>query len=500
MAIRNEEFYRQRAAKLERWRAAGIDPYPARFARTHTNAEAIALFHHCHGVEPGARGEAVVNVAGRIIALRFMGRASFLDLRDATGKIQVYLRADHIGQGPYQALENLDLGDFIGVTGPLFRTRTGEITAEAHAYALLAKSLQPPPEKWHGLTDVETRHRHRYLDLMSSEEVKTTFATRSRIVAAMRRFLDARGFLEVETPILLPQAGGAAARPFVTHHNALDEDRYLRIATELYLKRLLVGGFDKVYEIGRIFRNEGISHKHNPEFTMLESYESYADYQDVMGMVEEMLAFIGREVLGDATISYKGEVIDLSPPWRRTTLRDAILEESGVDFFACKDADALRAAAQQRGINLPQGLGYGKLVDELLSTFVEAKLIQPTFLLDYPVELSPLAKQKADDPRLVERFEGFVGGMEIANAFSELNDPAEQRARFAHQAGLREAGDEEAETLDDDFLFALEHGMPPAGGLGIGIDRLTMLLTDNASIREVILFPQMRRLPQSPRV
>jgi len=335
---------------------------------------------------------------------------------------------------------------------------------------------------------------------MSSEEVRTTFATRSRIVAAMRRFLDARGFLEVETPILLPQAGGAAARPFVTHHNALDEDRYLRIATELYLKRLLVGGFDKVYEIGRIFRNEGISHKHNPEFTMLESYESYADYQDVMGMVEEMLAFIGREVLGDATISYKGEVIDLSPPWRRTTLRDAILEESGVDFFACKDADALRAAAQQRGINLPQGLGYGKLVDELLSTFVEAKLIQPTFLLDYPVELSPLAKQKADDPRLVERFEGFVGGMEIANAFSELNDPAEQRARFAHQAGLREAGDEEAETLDDDFLFALEHGMPPAGGLGIGIDRLTMLLTDNASIREVILFPQMRRLPQSPRV
>lgn len=495
MAERNEEFYQQRFAKLQRWRDAGLDPFPTRFHRSHLSAEAVREFQQRYGSEPGAHGEEEVSVAGRITAHRIMGRASFLDLRDGSGKIQAYFRADRIGPEAYGRLEDLDLGDFLGVTGPLFRTRSGEVTVEALSYTLLSKSLQPPPEKWHGLTDVETRYRHRYLDLMSSDEVRDTFATRSRVVAAMRRFLDARGFLEVETPILLPQAGGAAARPFVTHHNALDQELSLRIATELHLKRLLVGGFEKVYEIGRIFRNEGISTKHNPEFTTLESYEAYADYNDVMRMVEELLAFIAQEVLGATTITYKDERIELSPPWRRTTLRDAILKESGVDFLACPDADSLREAANQREIHLPEGSGYGKLVDELLSTFVEPKLVQPTFLTDYPVELSPLAKRNPADPRLVERFEGFAGGMEVANAFSELNDPVEQRARFTHQAGLREAGDEETEVPDEDFLFALEHGMPPAGGLGIGIDRLMMLLTGNASIREVILFPQMRRLP-----
>jgi len=497
MAERNLEFYEQRLAKLQRWREAGVDPFPTRFQRSHESAAAVREFTERHGTEPGTHGEDQVSVAGRITAHRTMGRASFLDLRDGSGKIQAYFRADKIGPEAYGRLEDLDLGDFLGVAGPLFRTRSGEVTVEAQSYTLLSKSLQPPPEKWHGLTDVETRYRHRYLDLMSSEEVRETFATRSRVVAAMRRFLDGRGFLEVETPILLPQAGGAAARPFVTHHNALDQDLYLRIATELHLKRLLVGGFEKVYEIGRIFRNEGISTRHNPEFTTLESYEAFADYQDVMRMVEEMFGAVATEVLGGTSVSHKDGTLEMKPPWRRITLRDAILEESGVDFLACPDAESLREAAKQREIHLPPGLGYGKMVDELLSTFVEPKLIQPTFLTDYPVELSPLAKRNPDDPRLVERFEAFAGGMEIANAFSELNDPLEQRARFTYQAGLREAGDEEAEVPDEDFLFALEHGMPPAGGLGVGIDRLTMLLTDNASIREVILFPQMRRLPNA---
>ncbi|MBI2886737.1 MAG: lysine--tRNA ligase [Chloroflexi bacterium] len=493
MAERNEEFYQQRLAKLQRLREQGIDPYPARFQRTHLAAEAVALFQAAHGDTPGAHGDETVTVAGRVTALRLMGRAAFLDLRDISGRLQAYCRVDRLGEVAYQRLHDLDLGDFLGVTGALFRTRTGEVTVEVHQYVMLGKSLQPPPEKWHGLTDVETRYRHRYLDLMSSEEVRQTFAVRSRIVSAMRRFLDARGFLEVETPMLQPQAGGALARPFVTHYNALGQDFFLRIATELHLKRLLVGGFERVYEIGRIFRNEGVSTKHNPEFTTLESYQAYADYQDVMAMVEEMVAHIVQEVLGATQFQYRDRTLDLTPPWRRITLRDAILEHSGIDYLAHPDAESLRAAMQVREMKVAPTLGYGKLVDELLSTFVEPQLVQPTFLLDYPVELSPLAKRKAEDSRLVERFEGFAGGMEIANAFSELNDPVEQRARFAHQAQLHAEGDEEAELPDEDFIFALEHGMPPAGGLGMGIDRLAMLLTDNPSIREVILFPQLRR-------
>ncbi len=342
------------------------------------------------------------------------------------------------------------------------------------------------------MTDVEKRYRQRYLDLVSSDEVKAIFRTRSRIIAAMRRFLDDKGFIEVETPILQPHAGGAMAKPFITHHNVLDQDLYLRIATELHLKRLLVGGLDKVYEIGRIFRNEGISTKHNPEFTTLESYEAYADYNDVMQMVEEIVNSVAQSVLGTSKIEYAGQQIDFTPPWRRITLRDAIKEHSGIDFAEFPDASSLASRMREKAMAADPGMGRGKLIDELLSTFVEPHLIQPTFLLDYPIELSPLAKKRPDNPALVERFEGFAGGMEIANAFTELNDPLDQRERFKEQLKAREAGDEEAETADEDFLLALEHGMPPAGGLGVGIDRLVMLFTNQQSIREVILFPQMK--------
>ena len=493
MAERNEEFYQQRRAKAQRLQDRGVELYPSRFRRTHTTAGAAEEFVQTHGDAPGVHGEDEVTIAGRITAHRTMGRAAFMDLRDGFGKLQAYFRKDTIGDDLYQMLDDLDLGDFLGVTGPLFRTRTGEITVDVRSYVLLSKSLQPPPEKWHGLTDVETRYRHRYLDLMSSEEVRQTFMVRSKVVAAMRRYLDSRDFLEVETPILLPQAGGATARPFVTHFNALDQEVVLRIATELYLKRLLVGGYERVYEIGRIFRNEGLSYKHNPEFTMMESYQAYADYLEVMAMVEEMVAQIAREVLGTTRVEYKGNALDLAPPWRRTTLRDAILEHSGIDFLAHRDTASLRAAMEAKGGRVDPHAGFGKLVDELLSTFVEPNLIEPTFLMDYPVELSLLAKRKPDNDRLVERFEAFAGGMEIANAFSELNDPIDQRARFTEQAKLRAEGDEEAELVDEDYLFALEHGMPPTGGLGMGIDRLAMLLTDNPSIREVILFPHLRR-------
>ncbi len=492
MTQRNEEYYRQRLSKLERLRSAGVDPYPARFKRTHTAQEATARFEQLHGDTPGAHGEEEVTAAGRLTAQRIMGKASFMDLNDGSGKLQLYFRSDHLSPEQYEALEHLDLGDFLGATGTLFRTRTGQISLEVHSYTVLAKALQPPPEKWHGLTDVETRYRHRYLDLMSSEEVRATFVARARLVAAMRRFLNDRGFIEVETPVLLPHAGGAAARPFATHHNALDQDFFLRVATELHLKRLIVGGYEKVYEIGRIFRNEGISTKHNPEFSTMECYEAYADYQDMMALVEQMAAFMAQETVGALEIPFKEQTISLAPPWQRYTFEEVLREHTGISFLDYPDAASLYQAIKEKGLRVPPGLGYGKLVDELFSEYAESHLIQPTFLLDYPIELSPLAKQKADDPRLVERFEGFIGGMEIANAFSELNDPEEQRRRFGQQATARAEGDEEAELPDEDFLFALEHGMPPTGGLGMGIDRLAMIFTNNASIREVILFPQLR--------
>jgi lysyl-tRNA synthetase class 2 len=421
-----------------------------------------------------------------------MGKVTFIDIRDGSGKIQCYFRSGSLGQERYELLKEFDIGDIIGVSGRIFRTRSGEVTVDASDFTLLSKSLQPLPEKWHGLTDVEKRYRQRYLDLISNEEIVRIFELRAKVIAAIRRFLNERGFIEVETPVFHSIAAGARARPFVTHHQALDQDLYLRIATELHLKRLIIGGLDKVYEIGRIFRNEGISTKHNPEFTMLESYEAYADYHDVMNMVEVMVATVAQEILGTKKVSFGGIDLELSPPWQRITLRDAIKDGCGIDFEQHQDEDSLRCKMQDIGLDVPDIGGRGKLIDRLITNFVEPKLIQPTFVIDYPVELSPLAKRKPDNDRLVERFEAFIGGMEIANAFTELNDPIEQRERFQQQMLQLNLGDEEAERVDEDFLVALEYGMPPTGGLGLGIDRLVMLLTDQHSIREVILFPQLR--------
>ncbi|HEU4759116.1 MAG TPA: lysine--tRNA ligase [Dehalococcoidia bacterium] len=481
-----EEIISLRKEKLERLRSRGIDPYPARFQRTHTALEAAAL------LSGDAAPADPVTIAGRVTAIRYMGKATFLDLRDGSGRIQTYLKQDTLGPQAYETLRDIDLGDFLGVTGTLFRTKTGEPTVEARSFTLLAKALRPPPEKWHGLQDVEVRYRQRYLDLAANPAVRETFLVRSRAISFIRRFLDGRGFLEVETPILQATAGGAAARPFVTYHNALDRHFFLRIALELHLKRLIVGGFDRVYEIGRVFRNEGVSTRYNPEFTMLESYQAYADYADTMSMVEEMLSGVAGEVLGTTQAPWGDAVIDFAPPWPRVPLRDAIREHTGVDFEAHRDLESMREAAASCGVAISEAWGRGKLIDQLLSAAVQPKLLQPTFLTDYPVELSPLAKRKPEAPHLAERFELFIAGIEVANAYTELNDPVDQRERFVEQARLRAAGDEEAEVVDEDFLVALEHGMPPTAGLGIGIDRLIMALTGNASIREVILFPALR--------
>ncbi len=481
-----EEIISLRTAKLERLRSRGIDPYPARFRPSHTAQQAAAL------LEGRDEHSDPVTVAGRVTAMRHMGKATFIDLRDGSGRIQAYLKQDTLGADAYETLRDIDLGDFLGVSGPLFRTKTHEPTVQAREITVLAKALRAPPEKWHGLQDVEVRYRQRYLDLIANPQVRETFITRARVVSAIRRFLDSRGFLEVETPVLQPSAGGAAARPFDTYHNALDRQLFLRIALELHLKRLIIGGYDRVYEIGRIFRNEGVSAKWNPEFTMLESYQAYADYNDVMDMVEEMVSAVAREVLDGLTVGHGETEIDLSPPWARITLRDAIKEHTGVDFEDHPDVESMQAAAASCGVAVDEKWGRGKLIDELLSAKVEPNLIQPTFLLDYPVELSPLAKRKPDNPRLVERFELFIAGREVGNAYSELNDPLEQRERMLRQARLRAAGDEEVELADEDFLIALEHGMPPCGGLGIGIDRLVMALTGQPSIREVIFFPHLR--------
>jgi len=428
------------------------------------------------------------------MARRKMGKIAFLDIRDASGKIQLCFRQDILGPQRYEFLQEIDIGDIVGVKGELFRTKAGETSLDVSDYTMLCKSLRPLPEKWHGLVDVEKRYRQRYLDLISNQGARNIFILRSRIITAIRDFLDSRGFMEVETPVFHSQAGGALASPFLTHHHALDEGLYLRIALELHLKRLIVGGFERVYEIGRAFRNEGISVKHNPEFTLLECYQSYSDYNDMMGLVEEMVSHIAREVLGDTRIQVDENSIDLAPPWQRLCLRQAIEDCCGIDFEDHLDTLSLRSRMEEMGLEVDPAKERGRLIDELISTFVEPKLIQPTFLLDYPVEMSPLAKRKRDDDRLVERFEVFVNGMEIANAFTELNDPLEQRERFGQQLEER---DEEAEVADEDFLEALEYGMPPTGGLGMGIDRLVMLLTGQSSIREVILFPQLRTKPKS---
>jgi lysyl-tRNA synthetase class 2 len=480
----------QRLLKLQRLRERGVVPYPARAERKQTAAEAIAAFEKA---EAAGESAPTVQVAGRLRAIRVMGKSTFAHIQDGSGRIQVYFKQDDLGEEAYEAFKrDFDLGDFIGVEGYLFRTRTGEVTVHARTYQLLAKALHPLPEKWHGLKDVETRYRRRYLDLIANEEVQRIFVTRARVVTAMRRFLDEHGFLEVETPTLQTLYGGAMARPFTTHHNALDMTLYLRISDELYLKRLIVGGFDKVYEICKDFRNEGVSTKHNPEFTQMECYWAYADYNDMMWLTEHMVAFIAEQAVGSTKITFQGRTVDLAPPWRRWSLRDAIRELSGIDYMDFPTLDTLSAEVEQRGLAIGPQPSWGKLIDGLLSEVVEPTLIQPTFIKDYPIDISPLAKAVPGDPNHVERFEIFVGGVETGNAYSELNDPLTQRERFEQQGRSAKAGDEEAHPMDEDYVLALMHGMPPTGGLGIGVDRLTMLLTDQTSIREVILFPHLR--------
>ena len=506
------ELQATRRQKVDDLRAAGVDPYPVRSGRTHTVTEALALFE---GEEAAARpapadmaagGEAVppadvetaepVTVAGRLMTVRHMGKTAFGTLRDGSGEIQLYVRRDVVGDGAFaQFLKLFDLGDVIEATGKVFRTRAGEVSVRTTDVGMLTKALNAPPEKWHGLTDVETRYRQRYADLIANAEVRRVFQVRSRAVTATRRFLDERGFLEVETPTLQPLYGGAAARPFTTVHNALDQTLYLRIADELYLKRLVVGGFERVYEICKDFRNEGIDRYHSPEFTMLEFYQAYADYRDVMALTEDLIVTVARETLGTLQITYLGQAIDLSPPWPRLSLRQAILDRSGVDYVAHAGAESLLAAARAAGADVATGTVWPKIVDELLKQCVRPTLIQPAFLVDYPVSLSPLAKRKPDDPTHVERFQPFIGGAEVGNGFTELNDPLDQLARFQDQRRDREAGDDETMPIDTDFVNALMYGMPPTGGVGIGIDRLTMLLTDQDGIRDVVLFPAMRALP-----
>jgi lysyl-tRNA synthetase, class II len=476
------DVFADRRQKLQALREAGVDPFPHEF----DGVEPISAVRAAHeGLSPGEETDARHRVAGRLAARRGQGKMAFLDLVDRSGRIQLQARVDELGSEGLERLLGLDLGDLIGVDGVAFASRRGELTLRVTDFALLAKSLRPPPEKHHGLTDVETRFRHRELDLIANEEARELFIARARIIAAVRRFLDAEGFVEVETPVLQPLYGGAAARPFVTRYNALDRDFYLRIATELYLKRLIVGGLERVYELGKDFRNEGLSPKHNPEFTMLEWYEAYADYADVAARCERLVAYVASEV------GYEGPY-DFTPPWRRETLAEAVRSRTGIDVLALGDRDALAEAMRSRGIAVPEGDSWPQLVDELLSKHVEPTIQDPTFILDFPVALSPFAKRHREVEGVVERFEAYVGGMEIANAFTELNDPDEQRRRFEQQRALAASGDAEAQPYDEAFLQALEHGMPPTGGIGIGIDRLVMVLTGRRSIREVVLFPAMR--------
>jgi lysyl-tRNA synthetase class 2 len=494
-----------RRRKLARLRASGVEPFPHSF----DGVEPIASVRARHErLEAGEETDLTHRVAGRLTARRGQGKMAFLDLTDRSGRIQLQARLDELGEDGMALLLSLDLGDLIGADGSAFRSRRGELSLRVRSFTLLAKSLRPPPEKHHGLSDVETRHRHRELDLIANPEVRERFLVRSRAIAAMRRWLDQQGFIEVETPILQPLYGGAAARPFTTHHNALDRRLYLRIATELYLKRLIVGGLERVYEIGKNFRNEGVDTTHNPEFTVLEVYQAYADYEDIAVMCEQVV-WAAAQAVGYPASAGHGEPqgggeapeagagqdrapIELRPPWRRLRLSEAIEARTGIDVMKLRDREALAAAMRQRGDSVAQEAGWPQLVDELLSKHVEPALIQPTFLLDYPLELSPLAKRHRSEPGLVERFECFIGGMEIANAFTELNDPDDQRERFEQQQRYAEAGDEEAQPYDEAFVRALEQGMPPTGGIGIGIDRLVMILTGTHSIREVVLFPAMR--------
>jgi lysyl-tRNA synthetase class 2 len=486
----------QRRAKLERLRDEGIDPYPARVERTHTAIEAVAALEATGEEDEPPR----VIVAGRLVSLRIMGGSSFAHIQDGSGRVQLYLRRDVLGEEVYELYRrSLDLGDFVQASGEMFHTRTGEATVRVVELRMLAKALRPLPvvkekegEVFDAFTDKELRYRQRYVDLAVNADVRELFRIRARVLAALREFLDQRGFLEVETPVLQPIYGGAAARPFVTYHNQLKQQLYLRISDELYLKRLIVGGFDRVYEIGRDFRNEGVSFKHNPEFTQLEFYAAYADYEDVMALTEQMVAYATERALGTTKIYRDGHEIDLSPPWRRWRLRDAIHELTGIDYAVHPDADSLYRAIVDMGGTPERKSSWGKLIDPALINYVEPHLIQPTFLYDYPVEVSPLAKRKPDEAQIVERFEFFIGGFELGNAFTEINDPLDQRERFLATSRALAEGDEEAHPLDEDYIAALSYGMPPTGGFGMGIDRLVMLLTGKESLREVILFPHLR--------
>jgi len=481
----------QRIKKLDHLREIGVAPYGTRFEIKDRAGQLLKL-HGEKTKETLEQEKVPCIIAGRVVALRRFGKAAFAVLQDGADRLQTYLKKDLLSEQAYRVTEQLDLGDWIGVSGILFRTKTNEFTIEVRELAFLSKALRPLPEKWHGLTDIETRYRQRYVDLIANPDVHGIFATRSKIIAGIRSFLIERGFLEVETPMMHPIPGGAAAKPFVTHHNALGVDLYLRIAPELYLKRLIVGGFPRVFEINRNFRNEGISTIHNPEFTMLEFYVSYADYQDLIILTEELIASLAREILGTTVIEYQGKDITLTPPWRRWSYHQAILEVNQLDASALQDIDKAVAAAKRLNVSVDPKWPLFNIVNEIFEETVEPNLIQPTFITDYPIEISPLARRKDSNPALTDRFELYIAGREIANAFSELNDPLDQRERFEGQAKQREAGDEEAHLVDEDFLRALEYGMPPTAGEGIGIDRLIMLFTNQGSIRDVVLFPQLR--------
>mgnify|MGYP000863132866 FL=1 len=491
MSQQNEqEFIKVRVEKTASLRQKGIDPYPTNYKRTHTSQQAEKAFELAE--KANDEFNETIKVAGRIMGRRGMGKASFIDLSDADGRIQVMMRSNVLNED-YEILDDLDIGDWIGAEGTLFRTRTGQITLQVATFSILCKSLRPLPEKWHGLTDVETRFRQRYLDLISNEDAIKTAKDRSLLVSTIRQYMSEKGLIEVETTMLVPIAAGGMAHPITNHHNALNRDLFIRIATELHLKRLVVGGIEKVFEIGRVFRNEGVDLQHNPEFTTMESYEAFSDYNDFMDMVEQLVSTAATTLNGSETVKYGEEELQFSPPWPRIDLREKIIEVSGIDFFEHPELESLKTAMKEAGIDVSQQVSWSGLLDKLISDKVEPTLVQPCFLVNYPVAMSPLAKKSPTDDRIAERFEGFVCGMEICNAFTELNDPIDQRARFEEQEMLRqEFQNEEMDRLDEDFLVAIEHGMPPTGGLGIGIDRLAMLLTNNSSIREVILFPQLR--------
>jgi lysyl-tRNA synthetase class 2 len=478
------ELMLQRREKLSQLREEREKAFADKYEVTYHAAEVENNFEELEEKE--------VKLAGRLMAIRTHGKASFADLMDMSGKVQLYVKQNNIGEDRYEFFQDLDLGDLVGITGTVFKTNRGQVSIRVSSFELLTKSLRPLPEKFHGLKDKDIRYRQRYLDLIVNPDVKETFVIRSKIIKEMRRYLENKGFLEVETPMMHPIAGGATARPFVTHHNTLDMDLYLRIAPELYLKKLIVGGFEKVFEINRNFRNEGMSYKHNPEFTTMELYQAQADYHDMMELTENLVSHLAEEVLKTKTLEYEGTELDFTAPWDRITMVEAVKKYADVDFSEFDTADKAYEAAASVGVKPEEGLSYGEVLNEVFEIRVEDKLIQPTFIMDYPIEVSPLAQKIEDDPRFTYRFEAFVYGREIANAFSELNDPEEQKRRFEKQVEMREAGDEEAQMMDYDFIRALEYGMPPTGGLGIGIDRLIMLLTDSSSIRDVILFPTMR--------